>query len=242
MQRPRRIIITTLICLLLGALINIVIAWACKIIITPQTDGWESHVGIARLDDHHVWQVFASHKPGRFSIDSVVCDTTVYEISPDDRDDGYEDPASLLQSWNRVPNQNDLTAATGQAAWEESAAGWPLLSMWSRLTIEDPGHNFVLPNNPRVLTRDELEHGWLLNGSALSAQIILPTGVIWPAFVLNTLFYASIFGALAWTLSALRRHLRRARGRCPACGYNLRGNLTTGCPECAWNRTTTTPK
>jgi predicted Zn-ribbon and HTH transcriptional regulator len=25
---------------------------------------------------------------------------------------------------------------------------------------------------------------------------------------------------------------------CPKCGYDLRGNLSAGCPECGWNRTT----
>ncbi len=29
---------------------------------------------------------------------------------------------------------------------------------------------------------------------------------------------------------------RRRRGRCPACGYDLRSDLTRGCTECGWRR------
>ena len=32
----------------------------------------------------------------------------------------------------------------------------------------------------------------------------------------------------------MRRRMRR--GYCPNCGYNLRKDFDTGCPECGWNR------
>lgn len=36
------------------------------------------------------------------------------------------------------------------------------------------------------------------------------------------------------------RRRRMARGMCPECDYELRGNLDAGCPECGWRRTTHT--
>ncbi len=37
----------------------------------------------------------------------------------------------------------------------------------------------------------------------------------------------------------VRQSLRAKRGRCLACGYDLRGNLEHGCPECGWRREAT---
>ncbi len=37
----------------------------------------------------------------------------------------------------------------------------------------------------------------------------------------------------------VRQRLRAKRGRCLACGYDLRGNLEHGCPECGWRREAT---
>jgi len=58
-----------------------------------------------------------------------------------------------------------------------------------------------------------------------------PTG-----FAINTVFY----GALLWMLwlspFVVRRVIRRKRGHCIKCGYDLRGDFSTGCPECGWRR------
>ena len=50
-----------------------------------------------------------------------------------------------------------------------------------------------------------------------------------------------VHAALLWLLllagpRALRRHIRRKRGRCVKCGYDLHGELDAGCPECGWGR------
>ena len=57
---------------------------------------------------------------------------------------------------------------------------------------------------------------------------------IWPGFVNNTIFYAAILSMVTLGPFAARRMIRRKRGRCIRCGYDLRG--TSGgeavCPEC----------
>jgi hypothetical protein len=63
-----------------------------------------------------------------------------------------------------------------------------------------------------------------------------PYGIIWPGFGIDTLFYAAIWGGVFFGFASAKRGIRRALGRCPQCGDDLRGDLATGCSECGWNR------
>jgi len=54
--------------------------------------------------------------------------------------------------------------------------------------------------------------------------------------VIDTLFYAAIWFGMFFGFSSAKRFIRAKRGRCPRCGYDLRGNLDAGCPECGWGR------
>ena len=60
----------------------------------------------------------------------------------------------------------------------------------------------------------------------------LPLRPIWPGFAINTVFYAAILWLLAFGLFAARRVIRRKRGLCLKCGYDLRGAEHEVCPEC----------
>ncbi len=60
----------------------------------------------------------------------------------------------------------------------------------------------------------------------------VPLRPIWPGFAGNTLFYAAILWLLIPGPFALRRLIRRRRGLCPACGYDLRHGEHEACPEC----------
>ena len=64
----------------------------------------------------------------------------------------------------------------------------------------------------------------------------LPLRPIFPGYLIDTLFYSAIWLALFVGPGAARRTIRRRRGRCPMCGYDLRGDLESGCPECGWGR------
>ncbi len=55
---------------------------------------------------------------------------------------------------------------------------------------------------------------------------------LWPGFALNTLFYSAMLWLLIGGPFVLRRHLRRKRGLCVACGYDLRHADHAACPEC----------
>ena len=60
----------------------------------------------------------------------------------------------------------------------------------------------------------------------------LPLRPTWPGFALDTAFYTAI-AFILWTApGVVRRCLRRARGHCPACGYDLKDSPSATCPEC----------
>jgi predicted RNA-binding Zn-ribbon protein involved in translation (DUF1610 family) len=84
------------------------------------------------------------------------------------------------------------------------------------------------------------EHGGLCvrfdSGGKLVA-ILLPCKPVWPGFAINTVFYAAVLWVLLALPGAVRRFVRRKRGRCTRCGYDLRGQVADRdrkrqCPEC----------
>ena len=62
--------------------------------------------------------------------------------------------------------------------------------------------------------------------------------VLWPGFVIDTLFYAAIWGGMWSGCVGGKRFIRSKRGRCPRCGYDLRGapGVAAGCSEFGWGR------
>ena len=71
-----------------------------------------------------------------------------------------------------------------------------------------------------------------LVSSAHWPPAILPLRPIWPGFTINTPFYAAILWLLIPGPFALRRVIRRKRGLCVACNYDLRHADHDACPEC----------
>jgi len=61
---------------------------------------------------------------------------------------------------------------------------------------------------------------------------VLPILPIWPGFLINTAFYAAITWLLIRGPFAPRRLIRRRRGLCVKCGYQLGHAEHGACPEC----------
>jgi len=73
-------------------------------------------------------------------------------------------------------------------------------------------------------------------GAFAFSSEFLPLRPIFPGFLVNTLFYAAMWFGIFFGVAALRRFIRKRRGRCVKCGYDLRGDVAAGCPECGWGR------
>jgi hypothetical protein len=55
-------------------------------------------------------------------------------------------------------------------------------------------------------------------------------------FSMDTLLYGTVWLFLLAIPLRLRVLVRRMRGRCARCAYDLRGDFDRGCPECGWRR------
>ncbi len=126
-------------------------------------------------------------------------------------------------------------------------AGWPLASMEGRehnplspgtIPIGTPSYSAALPLPIKATLHIPLVGG----GTTTSPYVrVLPLLPVWPGFAINTLVYALAAMIVAGLLCLVRRGLRRMRGRCLSCGYDLRRDYSTGCPECGWRRQLQTP-
>ena len=60
----------------------------------------------------------------------------------------------------------------------------------------------------------------------------IPLRPIFPGFAINTVFYGAILWLLMFGVFTARRSIRRKRGHCIKCGYDVRGAEHEVCPEC----------
>ena len=148
--------------------------------------------------------------------------------------------SSDLPHWVYVPGPDlqlpaDVPRGVAPSNHLSYAFGWPWLAR--RGWVVDNGR-------PSVLAGRDL---WTL-GPAGGWVRGLPLSPVWPGFAADSLLFAAVwfvmlrlFAAparrgMAWLLC--RKGVRRGRGCCPECGYDLRGDLEAGCPECGWRRET----
>ncbi len=103
------------------------------------------------------------------------------------------------------------------------SVGWPLRSLQAHSHFRNGQwrtDTWLLPLVPRT------------DVFGFESQGELPLRPTWPGFAINTLFYAAILWPLICGPFVLRRLIRRKRGLCVVCGYDLRHADHEACPEC----------
>lgn len=199
---------TVVICLLLGVVLTVGVAWGCaRWALTGRATTTTSHFS----EDHRV-MVAVVQGPG-FAQYNMAHDrwslVFIYEMNADP---SVEPPWGREPSWVLARDEQldfDTTASVG--------SGWPLLSLQSSVAHD---------------SASEVAHRsigiWL--ESAVHGEWVLPAIPMGMGFIVDSAFYASISWVSLFGPLALLRHLRRHRGMCPTCGYDL-ANLDA-CPEC----------
>ena len=220
----RRRLIQLFVFLLLGAIINIAVAWGC--VLNP----WQAKQRETALD---------------VSVELVWWRATAPEEMPE--------PTHVARLSVPGVNQDLLIGVPRSAAnmpanaslVEESIrirAGLPMRSLRGAL------FNYVLPPPDNKTTQQYnrlVRPPQMLVSKKIEYQRPLwPLAPIWPGFAINTVFYAAavwlLFAAPIKMRRVLRHRRRIKRGLCPACAYPI--GTSDVCTECGKPVTTTTQK
>jgi len=161
------------------------------------------------------------------------------------------DPLSPWSIAHTPPTREGLQVTELLAGWPAYACGYRICHSAREDDTEVAGALFV--GSGDVWPRDDV------------AATLLPVEPIFPGFLLNTLFYAAIWFVVLVVPGIAKRAIRRKRGRCVKCGYDLRYHHTPcgagghsshtecggtesshtecggtesggGCQECGWGR------
>ena len=200
-----------LVFLLLGAIINVAVAWACALTCYPipsskPLKGWFA----SRDNPNHGFIVL---KYDRFG------STWVKALSSTRRTES-DDAGAICPYWSVFPavlHQRESRTLANQAN------GWPLRSLSCRLDLgRDAG------GNPEWLAHQALQ---LPDSFPVDpTYVFLPYDPIAAGFAINTIFYAAILWMMFVMPFAIRRRRRIKRGVCPACAYPV--GTTERCTEC----------
>lgn len=206
-----------LVSLLLGAVVNIAIAWSLAAFVgvpppparqipPAQPPTWPGQVS-------DWWP-----EPNEVHIGRWWCCTTVHAFAHSVR--RWEDLNALTKASEAMLSCNLYIAQWG---WPMRSLEfqWPhsqnmLVSIWLFKRPTEAALRTGLPVSTSITRSPERTH--------------LPLMPVWQGFVVNSLAYSAIIAASLLAPGAARRARRRRRGQCLACGYELAGLAM--CPEC----------
>ncbi len=205
-----------MVCLCLGAITTIVVAWTCAWFVR--------YHGSARVyalpDDrgnHASLLVFSAFGSEYVMLLSRVW-VEIYGIIPQ-----AESPSDLR--WSVLAQPGVVT----DPVIAEEARGWPFLCLRWRFLV----HRHVVwgLNLNGTRTVAVAPRGPTLSVRAYGDRV-LPLRPIWSGMAMNIVLYALCWGCLLRGIRAASRVARRRKGRCLRCGYDLRGAEHKACPEC----------
>ena len=197
----RRIIIF----LLLGAVVNVLVAWGCEYCckITSGEIGMTLDFGERNWPRHYD----VSIDPPQY-----VDDLTGFGVRFEYYYGSYEEVSPNRIVWDKRPG-----ISVSQMRY---SAGFPMYSL-DRVLIDGPEETSYEGLELRSSHRPP---GAIRFGRAFSSR------PIWPGFLVNTLFYTAILWLIFALLFGIRSRLRLRSRRCPHCNYPFGESPT--CTEC----------
>jgi hypothetical protein len=206
-RRVRSIVVRVVVFLLLGAVVNVAMAWGCAIDIRV---GFIDSSQIISFPVLRGYNLVGEEMSGAIRL---ICEGRTNEEVDLQR---YGDlSAWIVEALEREFKPNSPTALV------IDGRGWPLLSMYS---IGDYTANQVRYGVDIRETNDPTEFYTATHAFAL------PMGFIWPGFAINTVFYAVILWMLFAGPGRVRRWRRIRRGLCAKCAYPV--GASDVCTEC----------
>jgi hypothetical protein len=243
----RRRLITIVIFLLAGAVVNVGVAWGCAL----WSDLPLGRQYAAPSPSEAAW--WKAHAPAVIGSDPIVVGLkaarglTVKQLSGLRHNPGAEIEAEITKSgeWFKVTIIATDPRVPTMLRWDHvvrAFAGWPFRSLggdrWQGGPSASP--DFRDPDKRRYLLLDDsLPRPGDVYRSAVPISRgrppggragLLPLRPVWPGFAVNAAVYGAALWVLAVAVVGLRRFGRVRRRRCPACGYPI-GEAAV-CTEC----------
>jgi len=220
----RRVILAIAMCLLLGLLTSIALAWAAAF-----DPDW------SRGDERRGW--FGSQWFGSATELRACTYLRLGAVGDAHQRTDRTRTLDLKQFAAPLANFARQRLASPKAQVDAVMSGWP----W-------PCLYYIRAADEVVMFPDwEYEHhGVLLGGNPLPAMFttssevqLLPLRPYWPGVLANTLLLAAVWFVfpLLWSMNRRSRaYIKKRRGRCRFCSYELHGD-TQRCPECGRSKT-----
>ena len=211
--------------LLLGAIVNVVVAWGCALWV----DRGQVKLVEGRTMQGYIWVVRRGSARGSEFVLSVRSYSDIDVPLPGEGNW----PPDLIPSWSTISLEIDPAGPKigGFQTQLQQARGWPMLSM--RCTFLRARSGVGVRSRSEVVGGLEMPPRiWTSDPFSKKEARALPYIPIPLGFVVNTLLYAAFIGLPIAGRSAGRRVIRRKRGHCVKCGYDLRGAEHEVCPEC----------
>ncbi len=212
-RRTIRFAIVAVVCLLLGAVTTVGVAWSVALLPTRSPIDGEMGADVSQAG----WPVSV---PAGWQ-------------APTDRFHS-ESWASDWQWVSQVDGpRGDVAVATHSVT--VLRFGWPLRALQSQDGVD--GKPAAAESRSGAWSLTSWRRGWELAGAVRpwEAQRV-PLLPLFPGFALDTALYAAAWYLLLFTPLPLyragRRRFRVSRGMCASCGYDLNASTNRPCPEC----------
>jgi hypothetical protein len=140
--------------------------------------------------------------------------------------------------WELTERYDSNSRPTASLRWL-AAFGWPFSALWYE-------YNMHLSSGYSVAGGWMIEVPWKRWSGrdyyVNQLPVILTYRPIWSGLFLNTAFHTSLWAIFLFAPGITRRALRRSRGLCPRCAYDLRSlPPSSPCPECGPERSSGSP-
>jgi len=215
----RRIFQRILLFLLLGAILNIALAWIIEIVVDKTRPlSVENRLRITEGSTLHDVETFARWG----ATDHSSAWTRLPVEVPWRRMEGNED---ILNRWPDFsePLENFRNGTQQAEIRNAGLRGWPMLALWgeTRWYVQANGNSSA-----------NEAHGSLRLPATRSSSFIFPLRPLWPGFAINTVFYAAVLWLPFAAFGRIRRRRRIKRGLCVRCGYPIAPGRSAACSEC----------
>jgi len=140
---------------------------------------------------------------------------------------------TIAPEWSIWANHEDIanTQIKQLLLNGEVASGWPWLAC---------SYEWVIVPREGTKCTNGIPHSYGPMKMYFGPPRAFPVRILARGFTLDALFYSGLWAVLITLFRRLKRFTissRRARrGLCIQCGYNLKGSVEEGCPECGWMR------